>query len=69
MTIKEKIRLLKGRTIVDVHLRCFRTGRSGRQTWATDPEFVLDDGTTVTFSVQETEVGEYGISVNPYPKP
>lgn len=70
MTLNEKKKFLKGRRIVEVKWNSFKTGRSvGRgQGWTTDPVFILDDGSKVGFSVQETEVGEYGISVNIRPK-
>lgn len=70
MTLNEKKKLLKGRRIVEVQWNAFRTGRGDRRKrgWTTDPVFTLDDGTKVCFSVQETEFGEYGISVNVWPK-
>lgn len=52
---------LVGRRIVRVANRTFDDGRGGI---AHDPEIVLDDGTRLTFSVEETETGEYGVSVN-----
>jgi len=65
MTLNEKKKLLKGRKIVEVKWNAFKTGR-GR--WTADPVFILDDGTKFGISVEETEVGEYGISVNVWPK-
>lgn len=62
MTLKEKTKLLRGRRIVKIKWNSFYTGRGNKQ--STDPVFLLDDGTKVTFSVEETEGGEYGISVN-----
>lgn len=53
---------LRGRKIVKVIWNEFGTGRGAEKT--TDPTFILDDGSRLTFSVEETEVGEYGISVN-----
>lgn len=44
---------LVGRTIIGVRLRPFTDGRGGK---ATNPELVLDDGTTVDFDTQETEL-------------
>lgn len=67
MTLKEKTKLLKGRRIVAIEWRAFRR-RVGRENdWTTDPVFTLDNGVRVTFSTNETEVGEYGISVNVHP--
>lgn len=53
---------LRGRKIVKVDWNEFGTGRGAQK--ATDPTFLLDDGSRLTFSVIETEIGEYGISVN-----
>ncbi len=55
-----------GKRIVAVRLNRFNTGRStgnGGKAWSFDPTFVLDDGTAVSFVVDETEVGEYGIHI------
>jgi hypothetical protein len=70
MTLNEKKKLLKGRRIVGIRWNAFKTGRPrGRgQGWTTDPVFVLDDGTKFGLSVEETEGGDYGISVNVWPK-
>lgn len=67
MTLVEKKKLLKGRRITEIRWNAFRRGGRG-QDWTTDPVFILDDGSKVGFSVEETEVGEYGISVNVWPK-
>lgn len=53
---------LRGRKIVKVIWNEFPTGRGNAK--STDPTFILDDGSRLSFSVQETDVGEYGISVN-----
>jgi hypothetical protein len=70
VTLNEKKKLLKGRKIVEIQWNAFRTGRGARrrQGWTTDPVFILDDGSKVCFSVDETEISEYGISVNVCPK-
>lgn len=52
-------RLLVGRTIVAVDLGTFDDGRGGG---AHDPTFVLDNGARVTFTVEETEAGVYGVA-------
>lgn len=46
-------RLLVGRTIVAVDLRPYPDGRGGR---AYNPVLTLDNGATVTFEVQDTDV-------------
>lgn len=51
---------LIGRKILLVDLRAFDDGRGGR---AFAPEITLDDGSTLSFVVQETETGEYGIEM------
>jgi adenosylcobinamide amidohydrolase len=68
MTLSEKKKLLKGRRIVEIRWNAFRRGGGREPGWTSDPVFILDDGTKVSFSVEETEVGEYGISVNVYQK-
>lgn len=54
-----KMDLLR-RRIVAVDLRPFPDGRGGR---AFDPLLVLDDGSTLSFDVTETDVGAYGVRV------
>lgn len=46
-------RLLVGRTIVAVDLRSYADGRGGK---AYCPIFTLDNGATVTFTVQEVDI-------------
>ena len=58
--MKAKTTDLKGRKIVGVKLRPFSDGRGGK---ATSPLLVLDNGKTVWFTVDETEVGEYGVCI------
>lgn len=54
---------LRGRTIVDVKVRRFpKSYREGR-TFATDPILQLDNGTVLTFTVEETE-SDYGITLH-----
>lgn len=58
---------IRGRKIVKIDWNEFNTGRQdshGKLAKSTDPKFYLDDGSILTFSVEETEIGEYGISVN-----
>ena len=66
-TAREIRRALIGRKIVGVKLRPFPTGR-GPGDRATDPIIILNDGTWIGFSTQETEVGEYGTSLNVFPR-
>lgn len=51
---------LVGRTITAVKSGAFPDGRGGI---TYNPVFTLDDGSRLTFSVAETEGGEYGIDV------
>lgn len=51
-------RLLAGRTIVAVDLRPFPDGRGSK---AYRPVLTLDNGATLSFTVQETESQEYGV--------
>ena len=53
-------RELLGRTIVAVEQRTFPDGRGGT---AHDPKITLDDGSVLTFTVEETEQGDYGVFV------
>ena len=58
-------RRLVGRKIVDVRLRRFAAG--GGRGWTYDPVLVLDNGATVTFTVDELEsASDYGITPNYY---
>lgn len=56
-----RTREVVGRRIVAV--RSNRWWDSGRRFWAHRPVIVLDDGSELFFSVEETDSGEYGISV------
>jgi len=54
-----------GRKIVIVRLNRFATGRStgrGGKAWSFDPVFILDNGGQIRFVVDETEIGEYGVT-------
>lgn len=52
---------LVGRRIVAVDFRPFPTGRGrGR---ATNPVITLDDGSVLTFEVEETEGLDYGVEI------
>jgi hypothetical protein len=55
-------RQLVGRQITAVRWNKFYAGKA-RGYWSTNPVFILDNGDRVCFSVDETETGEYGISV------
>jgi len=57
-------RYLVGKRIVGVELRPFDSGHKGSRRWTFDPVFILDDGSRVAFSVDETDHGsECGISI------
>ena len=60
-TTKLATKLLAGKTIARVSVDRFEDGRGGI---ATDPIIVLDDGSILYFTVSETEVGEYGITLH-----
>lgn len=60
MTSAEANKRLRGRRIVKVLLRPFNDELRGT---VTDPLIVLDDGTTLSFLTQETDVGEYGVKL------
>jgi hypothetical protein len=53
-------RTLVGRTIVGFEQRPFSNGRGG---YTTNPVIRLDDGTELTFDVDETEQLEYGVRI------
>ena len=53
-----KFHQLKGKKIKKAHLNPFPDGRGGK---AYRPHIVLEDGTIISFVVQETDVGEYGV--------
>lgn len=57
-----RTRDLIGRTIVAVDMQKFHTGRKDRP-FSFKPVFTLDNGKMLTFGVDETEVGEYGIDI------
>ena len=51
---------LVGRTVVAVDPHIFDADPAhGR--WTSDPTIVFDDGSALSFIVDETEIGEYGI--------
>lgn len=73
MSVNASKRLLVGRTITGFDTRKFRadrhgTVRAGTAMWAHNPIITLDNGATLTFSVEETEHGDYGVRVF-YSKP
>lgn len=55
---------LLGRRIVRVGLRSFSDGRGSL---AHNPVLYLDNGSCVTFSVEETEHGYYGVQIDVSP--
>jgi hypothetical protein len=56
-------RQLVGRKIVDVDWGLFNTGVGRGKKTATQPRLTLDNGARVYFVVEETEVGEYGVTI------
>lgn len=55
---------LRGRRITRVDWRRFSAGPGHNHKITTDPVIYLDDGSYLTFSVAETDGGEYGIDVS-----
>lgn len=53
-----KFQHLAGKRIKRALLNPFPDGRGGK---AYSPSLLMEDGTIVRFSVQETDVGEYGV--------
>lgn len=56
------IRFLAGKTIERVDVRPFPTDRMPGE-MSSDPVIWFEDGSRIAFVVDETEIGEYGISV------
>lgn len=55
---------LIGRRIVAVDMRPFKTGPRGHERTCHDPCVTLDDGSVLTFAVEETEEGaSYGVDI------
>lgn len=59
-------RQLVGRRIVDFDPQPFYAGKA-RDFMAHDPVITLDDGSKLTFTVEETDAGEYGIAITKWP--
>jgi len=53
-------KLLTGRTIIEVDLQPFKDGRGGT---VYNPVLTLDNGAEISFIVQPTDVGRYGIGI------
>jgi hypothetical protein len=57
---------LVGRRIIDVDFRPFNRNMPGRKNYlgkTYDPVLTLDNGRSLFFVVDETDVGEYGITI------
>lgn len=61
MPIVTRANDLVGRTIIAAKLHRTSNGRGG---WLFQPTIELDDRTVLTFPVQESDVGEYGVAIN-----
>lgn len=61
MSRRHPDKTLVGRKIVSVDLREFQC--EGDHRTACDPRIVFDDGSTLTFLVQETNDGIYGVEL------
>lgn len=63
--MKARRRDLIGRKIVDVQFNRFRARPDSGvdRSIATDPTLILDNGARLRFSVEETEIGEYGVAI------
>jgi hypothetical protein len=56
-----------GKTIKSIDMRPFDSGgHAYKREKAFDPIITFDDGSSITFSTQETEVGEYGTDITYY---
>lgn len=55
-----------GKRVDKVWLRPFKDGKGGT---AHDPIIEFGDGSRISFTVEETEVGEYGVRINYQPPP
>lgn len=58
-------RWIIGKTIEAVNMRPFARGDE-RGGVAHDPEIVFTDGSSIMFTTEETEVGEYGTAISYY---
>jgi hypothetical protein len=68
---RKTARALQGKTIARVILNPFDPNREDGhciEEMATDPWIVFTDGTRLSFRVQETEFGEYGVDLLLYEK-
>lgn len=67
VTTEHAVQRLVGRKIVGVDLHAFETEVAGAavrdQKWTYHPTIVLDDGSLLYFRVDETETGEYGLTM------
>jgi hypothetical protein len=61
---KRTAKLLRGKTIASVALFPFTRGNGSGA--ATDPVITFTDGSCLRFNVEETEMGEYGVTLH-YP--
>lgn len=64
-------RLLVGRRIIGYDARRFQGRRSIRgrgQQVAHAPIILLDNGASLSFTVEETDGGEYGVCINYHPR-
>jgi hypothetical protein len=69
LTAEEKAtaQALRGKTIARVFFHPFDPNQDGSTTIkdkVTDPEIVFTDGSRLRFSVEETEIGEYGVALS-----
>ena len=63
MTLSDELRkYVIGKKIIKVLLNQFSNDTHYGNPYSYDPEIFLDDGTIIKFVVDETEVGEYGIT-------
>jgi hypothetical protein len=58
---KRTARALRGKRVKSVRLHPFAPSNGGPA--ATDPVIVFTDGSSLAFGVDETEMGEYGVSL------
>ena len=56
-------RWIIGKTVARVEMNPFERGLHQARGVAHNPRIVFTDGSSITFSTEETEVGEYGTAI------
>lgn len=53
-----------GKTVAKVEMRPFLARPDVSREMAHDPRITFTDGSAITFTTEETETGEYGVSID-----